>query len=470
MSSGYVLGLDIGTSSIKCICIDEHASYMQFSQSYSGSHAEDMYASLQSLFVQMSKQISLNTISAIGLSSQCGTYVLYESGSHNTMYGWLASGGEQELQEFNDRFNEEMCIEHISMHSPKLVSYPGPRSIWFQKHMPQEWNRAEKFIQPKDYIYNRLTDSWFTDKYSWRGLANNDGTFHQQMLDGLGMDAGKLPDLVDSCSAPVGVSRQAAEELGIPEGIPVAVGSNDYFASLVGMGVLDSGQGFDVTGTSEHIGGLFPKRIEDDHLISSPYLDSYVYYGVTASSGPSMSWAMNLFNGPIPELPTVKEIEHAPVFLPYLKGERAPIWQSNAQAVFSNLRSDHTLSDLRYSVFEGVCLSIYHIWSTMIQHPEGLVRVSGGASIDRVMNRMKASLLGRTYQRLNIHDTSALGAAMYAAVGGARWFSDLHESVQAWVQITETFEPDKELGDVLRERFTTYEDLVERITPMWRNS
>jgi len=71
---------------------------------------------------------------------------------------------------------------------------------------------------------------------------------------------------------------------------------------------------------------------------------------------------------------------------------------------------------------------------------------------------------------LNIHDTSALGAAMYASVGGARWFSDLHESVQAWVQITETFEPDSELGDVLRERFTTYEDLVERITPMWRNS
>jgi len=75
MSSSFVLGLDIGTSSIKGICIDEHASYMQFSQSYSGSYAEDMYASLQSLFVQMSKQISLNTISAIGLSSQCRTYV-----------------------------------------------------------------------------------------------------------------------------------------------------------------------------------------------------------------------------------------------------------------------------------------------------------------------------------------------------------------------------------------------------------
>jgi sugar (pentulose or hexulose) kinase len=450
--------------------MNEHGSYMQFSQSYAGSRAEDIYDSLISLFAQVANKLPLNSITAIGLSSQCGTYMLYGAETENTMHGWLASGGEQELEEFNNLFDDATCIEHITMRSPKLVSYPGPRSIWFQKHMPQEWKRAEKYIQPKDYVYHRLTDTWFTDKYSWRGLANNDGTFHQQILDGLGIDAGKLPDVVDSCSAPAGVSRKAAKELGIPEGIPVTVGSNDYFAALVGMGVLDSGQGFDVTGTSEHIGGLFPGRIDDSRLISGPFFDSYVYYGVTASSGPSMSWAMNLFNGPILKLPTVKEIQQAPLFLPYLKGERAPIWQSNAQAVFSNLRSDHTLSDFRYSVFEGVCLSIYHIWSFMKEHPDSAIRVSGGASIDPVMNRMKASLLNRSYHRLNIHDTSALGAAMYAAVGGVSWFSNLHEAAHSWVQTAETYDPDQTLGDVLRERFTSYERLVEHSTPMWRNS
>jgi sugar (pentulose or hexulose) kinase len=410
--------------------MNEHGSYMQFSQSYAGSRAEDIYDSLISLFAQVANKLPLNSITAIGLSSQCGTYMLYGAETENTMHGWLASGGEQELEEFNNLFDDATCIEHITMRSPKLV----------------------------------------TDKYSWRGLANNDGTFHQQILDGLGIDAGKLPDVVDSCSAPAGVSRKAAKELGIPEGIPVTVGSNDYFAALVGMGVLDSGQGFDVTGTSEHIGGLFPGRIDDSRLISGPFFDSYVYYGVTASSGPSMSWAMNLFNGPILKLPTVKEIQQAPLFLPYLKGERAPIWQSNAQAVFSNLRSDHTLSDFRYSVFEGVCLSIYHIWSFMKEHPDSAIRVSGGASIDPVMNRMKASLLNRSYHRLNIHDTSALGAAMYAAVGGVSWFSNLHEAAHSWVQTAETYDPDQTLGDVLRERFTSYERLVEHSTPMWRNS
>ncbi len=86
------------------------------------------------------------------------------------------------------------------------------------------------------------------------------------------------------------------------------------------------------------------------------------------------------------------------------------------------------------------------------------------------MNRMKASLLNRSYHRLNIHDTSALGAAMYAAVGGVRWFSNLHETAQSWVQTAETYDPDQALGDVLRDRFTSYERLVEHSTPMWRNS
>lgn len=470
MSSSYVVGLDIGTSSIKCICIDEHSSYIQFSQSYVGSHAEDIYESLKSLFAQIARKVPTNSISAIGLSSQCGTYMLYGAETEHTLYGWLDSGGESELQVFNSLFDDAMCIEHISMRSPHLVSYPGPRAIWFRSHKPCEWERMEKYIQPKDFVYHCLTGTWFTDKYSWRGLANNDGTFHQEILCGLDLDRAKLPYIVDSCSAPSEVSRQAAKDLGIPEGIPVSVGSNDYFASLVGMGVLDSGQGFDVTGTSEHIGGLFSRRIDDDRLISGPFFDSYVYYGVTASSGPSMSWGMNLFGGPLSKVPSLKEIQHSPIFLPYLKGERAPIWQSNAQAVFSNLQHNHTLSDLRYSVFEGVCLSIYHIWSLMTEHPEGPIRVSGGASIDAVMNKMKASLLGTIYHRLNIHDTSALGAAMYASIGGARWFSNLHEAAQAWVGIAEIYEPDQQLGKQLRERFASYSRIIDCITPMWRNS
>jgi xylulokinase len=249
------------------------------------------------------------------------------------------------------------------------------------------------------------------------------------------IDASQLPRIAVWSQ----VDREGAALTGLREGMPVAVGCNDFYAALLGAGIEKPGQCFDITGTSEHFGVTLP-AVVPTHLISSPFPGGAVHYGVTASSGVALSWSEGLFGS---GEPTVSE--HAPISLPYLRGERAPVFDENARGMFFGIDAGCDRDALRYSAMEGVVFSLYDIWHHLGQPQIDAVIATGGAAASPLLNRMKASLFAVPVLADAMTSGSAAGAVRMA---GGTYEGERREYL-----------PEPALGDRLRSRFEIYRQL-----------
>ena len=344
------------------------------------------------------------------------------------------------------------------MDHPSIASYPIPRLMYIKEH----YDPIATVCQPKDYICQWLTGNRVTDPYSWRGLANLEKkSYSAFFLEVLGIREDMLPRLTD-CTGFAGVTKEIPlPGKLLPANIPVYVGLNDYYAALLGMGIGNTGDLFDISGTSEHLGVIEDRIVSGTSLVSGPYIKHNVHYGVTASSGASMQFGLQLADGAACDLEKMHKT-HPPVFLPYVNGERAPIWDPDARGMFFGIGENCTQEDLAYAVFEGVVFSLYHIYETMGSPEVKAMVVSGGTAVSESLNALKAEMFGIPVITLEENDTSALGAALVAAVG-ALWYPDLEAAAAASVKIKKTVIPTGDHQKWLRERYSLYKELYPAV-------
>ena len=446
-----LLGIDLGTSSVKVLL--RHADG-RIEKARSAYRCETPEAFWDAVCEALST-LSLSGVSAVGLSSQTGTYIV----NGQDVIGWRDGAGREELESVRAAYEREVFLREIAMPHPALNSYPIPRLLYIKKHFAD----VRTVCQPKDFLLSRLTGVCASDPYTWRGLANpKTGQYSAFFLSELGMDASVLPPLLPPTAVGGYVTEEAALLTGLPVGTPVMLGMNDFFASIVGMGIVDGGA-FDITGTSEHFGVVGASLSEDTPLVSSPYLEGFVTYGVTASSGVSLDFMRDTLSDPLTGMtddPVAYLGQKPPIFLPYLSGERAPIFDAEAKGVFFGITQGCTREALAYAVCEGVAFSLYHISESMgaptrIGVP---VTVSGGASRLGLLTKIKAELFGTEFVTLEENDTSALGAAMAAGVGcGA--FGSLKDAARQCCRAGKRFLPTGECRTVLLRRYEIYKAL-----------
>ena len=449
-----VLGIDLGTSSVKILSKYRDGTVKKLKNTYEKPLPSGWWKAVEDLL----KQISWNEVEAIGLTSQVGTYLVNDQ----HVIDWNSSVGKEELVWWKNNYDQEKFIEEISMPHPEVISYPLPRL----KYMKEHFDHVYKICQPKEYILNQLTGEWCTDEYSWRGLCNlHTKQYSTYFIQELEMTKDILP--------PVKEYRKVAgytKEIDwisqkLPEGIPVYVGLNDYYAGLLGMGIGEPGQMFDVTGTSEHIGVLLEEMVKDTSLVSGPYLKHMVHYGVTASSGASVRYGLKLGNKDSYNMENIIK-EKPPVFLPYLKGERAPIWNPYARGVFFGIEENCNADMMSYAIMEGVVFSLYHIFENMGKPPIHKITVSGGAANIEVLSQLKADIFGCSIEVVKEKDVSALGACIVAAVGEG-WYDNIWEAAEAWVEISHEYTAQNQYSQWFNNRFEIYKELYRSVIPLY---
>lgn len=445
-----ILGIDLGTSSVKMLLKYEDGTSVKIREGYEENTPAGWWKSVKTAL----SELDLKEIAAIGLTSQVGTYIV----DGKEVILWSSREGTEELAKLKENCDREVFLKEISMPHPDLISYPLPRLMYIAKHFPQ----AEKVCQPKDFLCEILTGACVTDPYSWRGLANlSTYRYSRKLLDRIGFPLHKLPEMripteTAGCTKEIKVNGSM-----LPAGIPVFVGMNDFFASLLGMGVIEVGDLFDISGTSEHLGILEAGVDSDTKLISGPYLSGNVHYGVTASAGASLDFGMKLFG--FEEVDPIRNLRNRPpVFLPYVNGERAPLWDADARGMFFGICGECGNSDMAYAVLEGVIFSLYHIYEYMGKPSVNSVRVSGGAAGSPVLNQMKAELFGVPVLVPEETDTSALGACMTASVGLGRSV-DFAEAIRQSVRIKEYVQPRERYQKLLKQRFEIYKELYPAV-------
>ena len=450
-----ILGIDLGTSSVKMIYHDCEKTY-KVKEKYEEISPEGWMKAIK----KCTSRLDLKDLRAVGLSSQVGTYLV----DFKDVISWNDPEGKDELDEILTSVSREEFIREIGMPHPNIISYPLPRLLYIKRH----YQNARFICQPKDWLCYALGDSYSSDKFSWRGLADLKGDgYSQDLLKKFGLDSLTLPSLSDPTATVARVTSKGCEISGIPEGTAIVVGCNDFFAGLLGMGIIGEGDAFDITGTSEHLGLLSAKIPEkDDSLVCGPYFCHNAHYGVTQSSGKSLDFGLGLWD--FSKLDIEKCLsQNPPIFLPYLTGERAPIWDKDARGVFFGIGEGCDKELLSYSVLEGVCFSIYHVFETMGKPKISGLTVSGGASKDALMNKMKASLFSCPVSVPEETDSSAYGAMILASVGMGD-FPSAEEAVRQLCRKDLAALPDEVLGNKLRERFEIYKSLYPALKEQFK--
>ena len=446
MTNKSVLGIDLGTSAVKLLQRFSDGTIRKEKERYEEISPKGWWEAILRAMTRM----ELASVEAIGLSSQVGTYIV----DGEKVISWNQPIGQEELEELKRTYTQDEFMEEISMPHPNIISYPLPRLQYRKKMYPN----FQKVVQPKDFICEKLTGMCVTDPYSWRGLANLDTkTYSKKFLKDIGVEEEMLPPIIDYTEKAGQVLQDAVPGSDLREGTAVYVGLNDYYASLLAMGVWNTGDMFDITGTSEHLGIIEAAVDEDTQMVSGPYLQHHVHYGVTGSSGVSLDFGLQFSE--TGEVDMEEALSHKPpIFLPYLNGERAPIWDGAARGNLFGIQAGCSKKDIMYAVLEGVSFSLYHIYEELGKPEATSLCSAGGASRNRALGQLKAELFGIPVKILKEHDTSALGTCMVAELGMKK-YSSVQEAMETCVTVEETFYPTGAYRETLMQRFALYKEL-----------
>jgi len=448
--NAYYLGLDLGTSSVKGILRSADGDTVKGKAGYSDRKVSAWTDAIQRMLSEMLARLREKNgyVAAVALSSQVGTYVI----DGEEIIGWQSSAGKDELLEIKEKISQDEFIRAIGMPHPDIISYPLPRLLYIQRNYPT----AREVLMPKELLIRELTGETVTDPFSMRGLVHPQTMrYAEKLMERLGITL-RLPPVKAPTDCAGYVTACAAKTYGLDAGTPVYLGCNDFFAGLLGMGVFEAGSAFDLSGTSEHV-GFISEDLMPNGVVSGRYFNGYCTYGGTKSSGVSCAFAMKQFGLDGLDLEQVLG-EKPPVFLPYLNGERAPIFDENARGVYFGIREGTEKRHLAYATLEGVVFSLLDIARCNgMPKPDRLI-LGGGSAVDPLMNRLRAELFGCPVLCVKENDTSALGAVMLAMLGNGV-YTDLQEAISACVSYHEPIDPIGSYTKLLEGRFGIYRKL-----------
>ncbi len=500
----FVLGIDLGTSSCKAGLFDhagrQHGlgqaaySLVRGLEGQAEQNADAWWPGVCLAVRQalQSRPVPAADIAAVGLSGQVGTHILLDRAGQplRPALSWQDTRAQAEVAVLRQRIGRARLAAVLGIDLPPGPAWPLPRLLWLQRHAPRDLAQTWRFLQVKDFVAYRLTGELATDASSWRGLVRLPGSeIAAELLRELELPDDLLAPRLPPSAVMGRVSPAAAEACGLAAGTPVVTGWNDLNCGLLGTGVVRPNMGFDIGGTSEHLGVALTKagRVEaTDNLMLAPYLTdeaaARVCYGVTSAGGGSLEWYANQFVPDLLEgyglsLPSdaAARLEaHAAsappgagglLFLPYLHGERAPIWDSDARGVFFGLSSRHRHRHFARAVLEGVAFSLRQVLQA--------VETTVGASIDRIhasggpaglplWNQIKATVLDRTLVIPQVTHAACLGAAMLAGIGSG-WYEAAVQAADAMVHVARQVDPEVRYTARYEALFAVYASLYPQL-------
>lgn len=508
----YVIGVDIGTQSTKAVLVDSAGTVLfQRSQSYRPDTPRPLWAEQwPQVWVDAVTEASAGCVRdavAAGIDA-ASIKSLCISG----LYGGAGIPVGNDMQALypcliwmDRRATEEVAWVRRTVDVARLQTITGngvdsyygfTKMLWIRQNKPEIWGKTRYFLPPNAFVIYQLTGEIAVDHCS----AGNIGGVYDiaqrdwsdEALDMLGIPATMMPErLVEASEIVGGLSARWAETLGLPIGTPVVAGGVDAAVATFAAGVTRHGQHVAMMGTSM-CWGYLSQDVDAAHgLVGMPYVfngrrDNYVFGGAIAA-GASVTWFRERFcqtasaaaataAGPTSEQAQHQALEmlarHVPpgadgvVYLPYLMGERSPIWDANASGAFVGLSYSNTQATLYRAVLEGVAFALRHNIEAgkrgAIALDERLI-VVGGATHSDLWMQIIADITGFPVFTIKEDVEAALGAALLAAL--AVGLATPAQAETGWVTLIERARPIEANRTVYAARFDVYQALYPALKP-----
>lgn len=438
------LGIDLGTSDLKALLLaDDHSvvatahaplTVQQPHPLWSEQRPEAWWDALVLVMDQLaaSHGPQLKAVRAVGLSGQMHGAVLLDAQGEVLRPAIL----------WNDGRSGDACTA-LAQAVPDQAQITGnlampgftaPKLWWLREHEPALFERTAKVLLPKDYLRLRMTGEAVSECSDASGTLWLDVAARRwspRLLEACGLDASHMPRLVEGSEVSAGLSADFAARWGLRAGTPVAGGGGDNAASAIGMGVVAPGQGFVSLGTSGVVflatDGFRPNPEQAVHAFCHALPQRWHQMAVMLSAASAVRWATRLlgFADEATMLAAAATLgpeacAQAPLFLPYLSGERSPHNDPDAKGVLFGMTHSHDKAAVAYAVAEGVGFGLCDGWRTLsTAAPVSALSVVGGGGRNAWWVQLLANTLAVPMEVLE-------GAATGAALGAARlaWLAD----------------------------------------------
>jgi xylulokinase len=475
-----LLGLDVGTTGVRCVAVDESGALLaDAGQEYplsaprpgwSEQQPEDWWKASRSVISQVAGMVG-HDIGGVGLAGQMHGAVFLDSADAviRPAILWNDQRTGPECEAITERVGARRLTEITG--NPALTGFQAPKILWLRDDEPHAYKRLAAVLLPKDYVRLQMTGEKATDASDAAGTLLLDlkaRNWSSEILEALEIPQSWLPQVFEGPEQAGTVRADIATELGLASGVPVAAGGGDNAAAAVGNGIIKEGLASCSIGTSgvlfTHSDAIAIDPSGRIHAFCHAVPGRYHLMGVTLAAGGSLRWWRDLVGKGYDELSALAA-QTPPgaeglLFLPYLTGERTPHLDPQARGAFFGLTSRHSLGHLTRALMEGVAFSLRDSLEIMreLGHAPSQIRVTGGGARSAFWRQLLADVLGRPIVRTTTDEGPAYGAALLAGVA-AGVFGSVDEACAGIALRQDVNEPDPTVTRFYDDHYAAYREL-----------
>lgn len=506
MSNRFLLGIDVGTSSIKAAMIDgaakvlgiSRAEYRLISNDANSVQidTDDMWrASLDCLrSLRDDHGIDMGCVVGVSISCLCpGLTALAEDGSvlvDPIIYSDNRS--VREAEHIKQAVGPDKLFE-LTANTAMAGATSGTSMLWIKRNLPKEYVKTKHFGHVNTLMACRMTGQFAIDRSnaSYTNLFETAGSLEWSpfLCEKIGIDIEKLPPLHDSTDVVGTMTNAEIIALGIPEGTPVIIGGADTPCATLAAGVTRAGDVCESVGTTNVLTICIDRPVFGRSFINRCHVvpGTWIYQGAMSHTGASYQWFRDNFCQDLVERAKTEnrsafelmneeaELSHPGcdglVFLPYMHGERSPIWDPYARGVFFGLSFGTTRREMNRAIMEGCGYGM----KQMCEFAEELtgreikqfVSIGGGAK-STTWTQIKADITGRDIIVLDMNDMAPIGAALLAGVGSGVFPGVRDAAAMVEKKIFRVFNSSSEHDDVYKSGYRLYTKLYPQIKELYK--
>lgn len=478
----YIIGVDIGTGSTKTIAADAagkvYASYQQGYETfqprslYSEQDPEKLLQAVKAGIANVVQQMGYPPAAITFSAAMHGLIAIDSTGTALTPLITWADNRSYEVAAALKGTDTGRALYHQTG-TPVHAMSPLCKILWLREQQPEIFARTAMFAGIKSYLFYHLLQRYVTDHSmaSATGLLDlHTLKWSRLALDTAGIRQVQLPELVRTRQVLTGLVPAIAAELGIPASTPLIAGGSDGCLAQLGSAAMDAGHATLTIGTSGAVRMAVAQPVTDIQRRLFTYVlteNQYITGGATNNGGAVVQWfVVHFLQRPTTEVGAcVEQALALPpggnglLCLPYLFGERAPVWDSSAQGIFTGMQSAHTAIHFLRAILEGICFNLLSIAEALEEtvQPIQQVAVSGGFTASPGWMQLLADVFQRPVSLQQQSDASAMGAVILALQA-----LDIPSVAFEQTAPAEVFMPDERTAAIYQGNYAQFKTLYTR--------
>lgn len=483
------IGIDLGTSSVKLVLVSEDGSIEKtVSRSYpisypkdgwSEQNPEDWYIATIHGICELILDTDKSSIEGISFGGQMHGLVALDKDDNVIRPAILWNDGRtgKETEYLNEAIGKKSLSDYTA--NIAFAGFTAPKILWLRENEPENFEKIEKIMLPKDYLAYMLSGAFATDYSDASGMLLLDvknRCWSREMLKICGICENQLPRLYESYEKIGTIKKELANKLGLGQ-VSIIIGAGDNAGAAVGTGTVGNGACNISLGTS---GTVFVSQ-DDFFVDNSNALHSFCHSNgkyhlmgcILSAASCNKWWAEDILGTSdfrSEESQCEKYMgENSVMFLPYLMGERSPHNDTDARGAFIGMRPSTSRKEMTLAVLEGVafalrdCVEIAKAGGVNIKE----TKICGGGAKSPLWRKIMANVLGIPVIRPQIEEGPAYGGAILAMVGTGL-YSTVEDATNALVKVKDITYPDPQLSKKYEEKYQLFKKLYPALKSVYK--